>query len=196
MSTAYHIYRFVKPNKQELSNIDYFEPFDYFSVYDADGEQTNEYIRLFRLDDEDVVNIINSKFARSIVLPEKTIDYEKMYRGLGFDEKAISEKRVHLKSSDGYTVSYTDGNQIISTNYDDLQCYQITVPRECVAIKMECLWNSEDEYCYLDKKRVYEYIPALKEYRYAPINNSVLAKVEIPFLIFERYKGKCFIEKL
>ena len=176
MSTAYNIYRFVKPNKQELSNIDYFEPFDYFSVYDADGEQTNEYIRLFRLDDEAAAN--------------------KMYRGLGFDEKAISEKRVHLRSSDGYTVSYTDGNQIIITNYDDLQCYQITVPRECVAIKMECLWNSEDEYCYLDKKRVYEYIPALKEYRYAPINNSVLAKAEIPFLIFERYKGKCFIEKL
>jgi hypothetical protein len=78
-------------------------------------------------------------------LPEKTMDYEKMYRGLGFDEKAIPEKRVHLKSGNGYTVSYTDGNQIISTNYDDLQCYQITVPRECVAIKMEYLWNSEDK---------------------------------------------------
>ena len=145
MSTAYNIYRFAKPNKQELSNIDYFELFDYFSVYDADGEQTNEYIRLFRLDDEAAANIINSKFARSIVLPEITKDYEKMYRGLGFGENPISEKRVHLKSSDGYTVSYTDGNQMISTNYDDLQCYQITVPRECVAIKMECLWNSEDE---------------------------------------------------
>lgn len=76
-----------------MSNIDYFEPFDYFSVYDADGEQTNEYIRLFRLDDEDVVNIINSKFARSIVLPEKTIDYQKMYRGLDL------MKRQYLKKS-------------------------------------------------------------------------------------------------
>ncbi|MCI9597265.1 MAG: hypothetical protein HFE75_08225 [Firmicutes bacterium] len=47
MSTAYDIYRFAKPNKQELSNIDYFEPFDYLSVYDTDGEQINEYIRLF-----------------------------------------------------------------------------------------------------------------------------------------------------
>lgn len=61
-----------------MSNIDYFELFDYFSVYDADGEQTNEYIRLFRLDDEAAANIINSKFARSIVLPEIIKDYEKM----------------------------------------------------------------------------------------------------------------------
>ena len=46
------------------------------------------------------------------------------------------------------------------------------------------------------KKRVYEYIPALKEYRYAHINNSILAKAEIPFIIFESNKRKCFIEKL
>ena len=92
MSTAYNIYRFAKPNKQELSNIDYFEPYDCFAVYDADGEQTNEYIRLFRLDDEAAVNIINSKFAIGIVLPEKTMNYEKMYSisSFGFYSKFFS----------------------------------------------------------------------------------------------------------
>ena len=35
----------------------------------------------------------------------------------------------------------------------------------------------------------------LKDYRYVPVNNSMLAKAEIPFLIFEKNRGKCFIEK-
>lgn len=37
-------------------------------------------------------------------------------------------------------------------------------------------------------------IPGLQEYRFVPVSNNVLAKAEIPFLIFERNKGKCFIE--
>lgn len=63
---------------------------------------------------------------------------------------------------------------------------------ECVAIKMECLWNSKDVYSYIDKKRVWEYIPALQEYRFVSVSNNVLAKAEIPFLIFERNTGKKF----
>lgn len=35
--------------------------------------------------------------------------------------------------------------------YDDLNFYQKTVQTECMAVKMECLWNSDDVYCYLDK---------------------------------------------
>jgi hypothetical protein len=92
-------------------------------------------------------------------------------------------------------VEYTDGEHIISMKYDEYQNYQIIVQTECVAIKMECLWNSEDEYVYPDKSRVIKFIPELQEYSFVPISNSVLAKAEIPFLIFERYKGKCFIQK-
>jgi hypothetical protein len=195
MSTAYSIYRFAKPTKQEVSTIDYYEPFGLFPIYDADGEQSNENIKLFRCDDENAANIINSKFARRMVLPEKTTDYHKLYRELGFDEKAITEKRVHIKSSDGYNMEYTDGEHIISMKNDEYQNYQIIVQTECVAIKMECLWNSEDEYVYPDKSRVIKFIPELQEYSFVPISNSVLAKAEIPFLIFERYKGKCFIQK-
>ena len=42
--------------------------------------------------------------------------------------------------------------------------------------------NESAYYCY---KANYEYVP---------VNNSMLAKAEIPFLIFERNRGKCFIE--
>ena len=70
----------------------------------------------------------------------------------------------------------------------------MTVQTECIAVKMECLWNSDEVYFYIDKKRVWENIPALEEYRFVPVSNNILAKAEIPFLIFERNRGKCFIE--
>ncbi len=34
----------------------------------------------------------------------------------------------------------------------------------------------------------------IENYEYVPVNNSMLAKAEIPFLIFERNREKCFIE--
>lgn len=195
MSTSYSIYRFTKPTKQELSKIDYFEPYESFPVYAADGEQTNERIRLFRSTDEEVANIINSKFVRNLVLPEKVTDYEKLFGEMGFDKKAIAEEKIHIKASDGYTMEYTDGEQVKRIRYNDLHFYEMTVQMECIAVKMECLWNSDEVYYYIDKKRVLEYIPALQEHRFISVSNTVLAKAEIPFLIFERNKGKCFIEK-
>lgn len=194
MGTSYSIYRFAKPTKLELSGIDYFSEYDTFYLHDLDGEQTTGCIRLFRSTDKEIANIINSKFVHSLVLPEKVTDYEKLYREIGFDDKAISEKRVHIKSSNGYIMEYTDGEQIKQAYYDDLQLYELIVQTECIAVKMECLWDSDEVYSYIDKKRVWEYIPGLQEYRFVPVSNNVLAKAEIPFLIFERNRGKCFIE--
>ena len=193
MSTSYSIYRFAKPTKLELAKIDYFSECDSFPVYDADGDQTGEYIRLFRSIDEGVANIINSKFVRVLVLPEKVTDYERLFRAIGFDENAIVKNKIYIKT--GNTMEYTDGEQVKRIRYDDLRSYELTVQTECIAVKMECLWDSEDANCYLDKKRVFEYIPALQEYSYVPVSNNILAKAEIPFLIFERNKGKCFIRK-
>lgn len=194
MSTSYSIYRFAKPIKCELSGIDYFSEYDSFYLHDSDGEQATGYIRLFRSTDKEIANIINSKFVHPLVLPEKVTDYEKLYREMGFDEKTISEKRVHLKSSDGFNMEYTDGKLVKYVKYDELRFYQMIIQTECIAVKMECLWNSEDVYSCIDKKRVWKYIPVLQDYRFAPISNNILAKAEIPFLIFERNRGKCFIE--
>ena len=52
MSTSYSIYRFVKPTKREVSEIDYFSEYDSFYLHDSDGEQTTGYIRLFRITDK------------------------------------------------------------------------------------------------------------------------------------------------
>lgn len=162
MSTSYSIYCFAKPTKQELSKIEWFEPYASFSIYNAEGEQTDECIKLFRKDDEDIANILKCKFAKNITLPEKVTDYNALYKGLGFNEKAIAEKKIYMSWGNGYTFEYTDG---------------------------------EDALVYPDKARVLEFIPELGQYSYAPINNSILSKAEIPFLIFERNKGKCFIKK-
>ena len=177
MSTSYSIFRFAKPTKHELAGIDYFSEYDSFPIYDSNGEQTNECVRLCRSTDGETANLINSKFAQGIVLPQEVTDYEELFMEMGFNETEISEKRVHIKTSDGYTMEYTDGKQVKQIKYDDLNFYQRIIQTECMAVKMECLWNSDDVYCYLDKKRVLEYIPALQEYRFVPVSNSVLAKV-------------------
>lgn len=100
----------------------------------------------------------------------------------------------YFSEYDTFYLHDLDGEQIKQVRYDDLQFYELIVQTECIAIKMECLWNSDEVYSYIDKKCVWEYIPGLQEYRFVPVSNNVLAKAEIPFLIFERNKGKCFIE--
>lgn len=90
-------------------------------------------------------------------------------------------------------------NEIINmTNFMDFEAWKSREDElnvKCVAIKMESLWDSDEVFVYPDKKRVLKYIPEIDEYRYVPITNVILSKAEIPFLIFERNKGKCFIQK-
>ena len=142
MSTSYSIYRFAKPKKHELSSVEYFSEYDSFPIYTVDGEVTNERIRLFRNTDKEVANIINTRFALDCVLSEKVIDYKSLFRGMGFNEKVIEEQRVHIKTSDGYTVEYTDGVQIKQIPHDDLKFYQKNIQTECIAVKMELFFAS------------------------------------------------------
>ncbi|MDO4474924.1 MAG: hypothetical protein Q4B75_09790 [Eubacteriales bacterium] len=72
----------AKPKKHELAGIDYFSEYDSFPIYDANGEQANEHIRLFRSTDEE------------------------LFMERGFNKKAISEKLVQIKTSDGYTMEH------------------------------------------------------------------------------------------
>lgn len=63
------------------------------------------------------------------------------------------------------------------------------------SIIVKALWNSSENNLYgIDKKKAIKCIPDIENYEYVPVNNSMLAKAEIPFLIFERNRGKCFIE--
>ena len=114
-------------------------------------------------------------FVRKLELPEFVTDYDRLYEYIGFDKEAIKKKQVHIECSDGGDMDFTDGSKTKSVRIEALDKFKNKV--------------------YPYKKRVLKYIPGIDEYRYVPITNVILSKAEIPFLIFDRNKGKCFIQK-
>ena len=121
MSITFEIVKFKKPTKDDLSNLHMFNPYGSIPILDDDGDSTGWNIYMFRADDKDIQNIINSSYAVKMELSECITDYDSFFEDLWFTKEAV--------------------------------------------------WNE-----------------------YVPVNNSMLAKAEIPFLIFERNRGKCFIE--
>lgn len=196
MSTTFEIVKFQKLTKKELVVVDRFQPYDSYRIFDEDGDDTGYGIYLFRMDDKSVSNLVNSHFAIKMVLPELEVDYEKLYEDLGFDTEVIKNKSVRVIRSNARFMDISDGVNTKQIKRTILKDYEIMVQSSCIAIKMKTLWNSGENYIYgLDKEKIRKYIPDIKDYRYVPVNNSMLAKAEIPFLIFEKNRGKCFIER-
>ena len=192
MSTTYEIVKFAKPTKKELLAVDKFIAYDSFRIEDEDGYDAGWGIYLFRADDKSVSNLLNSRFAVKIVLPEMVTDYEKLYTDLGFDDEAIKNKDVHIVKSNNRDIS--DGINTEQINKSMLEDYKVAVQTNCIAIKMKTLWNSGENYIYnLNKEKVIKNIPGIDVYSYVPVNNSMLARAEMPFLIFQKNYGKCFI---
>lgn len=194
MSTTYEIVKFAKPTKKELLAADKFIAYDSFRIEDEDGYDAGWGIYLFRADDKSVSNLLNSRFAVKIVLPEMVTDYEKLYTDLGFDDEAIKNKDVHIVKSNNRNMDISDGINTEQINKSMLEDYKVAVQTNCIAIKMKTLWNSGENYIYnLNKEKVIKNIPGIDVYSYVPVNNSMLARAEMPFLIFQKNYGKCFI---
>ncbi len=70
--------------RKKLLAVDKFIAYDSFRIEDEDGYDAGWGIYLFRADDKSVSNLLNSRFAVKIVLPEMVTDYEKLYTDLGF----------------------------------------------------------------------------------------------------------------
>ena len=171
MSTTYEIVKFAKPTKKELLAVDKFIAYDSFRIEDEDGYDAGWGIYLFRADDKSVSNLLNSRFAVKIVLPEIVTNYEKLYMDI------------------------SDGVNTEQINMSILRDYKSEVQTSCIAIKIKSLWSSGDNYIYgLDKENIIKNMPGIDVYNYVPVKNSMLAKAEIPFLIFQKNYGKCFIE--
>lgn len=194
MSTTYEIVKFAKPTKKELLAVDKFIAYDSFRIEDEDGYDAGWGIYLFRADDKSVSNLLNSRFAVKIVLPEMVTDYEKLYTDLGFDDEAIKNKDVHIVKSNNRNMDISDGINTEQINKSMLEDYKVAVQTNCIAIKMKTLWNSGENYIYnLNKEKVIKNIPGIDVYSYVSVNNSMLARAEMPFLIFQKNYGKCFI---
>ena len=195
MSITFEIVKFKKPTKDDLSNLHMFNPYGSIPILDDDGDSTGWNIYMFRADDKGIQNIINSCYAVKMELQECITDYDSFFEDLGFPKEAVSNGDVRIiKSNSRYiTISYDDKSKDIEKSR--LEKYKVMVQTKCVVLKIKALWNSSENNLYgIDKKRAIKCMPDIENYEYVPVNNSMLAKAEIPFLIFERNKGKCFIE--
>ncbi len=195
MSITFEIVKFKKPTKDDLSKIHILNSYGSIPVLDDDGDSTGWNICMFRADDKRIQNIINSCYAVRLELPECITDYNSFYEDLGFSKEEVRDKAVRIiKSNSRYiTISYGDKSKEIERGR--LEKYKVIVQTKCVVLKVKSLWNSSENNLYgMDKKRVIKCIPNIEDYEYVPVNNSMLAKAEIPFLIFARNRGKCFIE--
>ncbi len=195
MSITFEIVKFKKPTKDDLSNLHMFNPYGSIPILDDDGDSTGWSIYMFRADDKGIQNIINSCYAVKMELPEYITDYDGFFEDLGFPKEAVRNGDVRIiKSNSRYiTISYGDKSKEMEKGR--LEKYKVTVQIKCVVLKIKALWNSSENNLYgIDKKKAIKCIPDIENYEYVPVNNSMLAKAEIPFLIFERNRGKCFIE--
>ena len=195
MSITFEIVKFKKPTKDDLSNLHMFNPYGSIPILDDDGDSTGWNIYMFRADDKGIQNIINSSYAVKMELPEYITDYDGFFEDLGFPKEVVRNGDVHIiKSNSRYiTISYGDKSKEIEKSR--LEKYKMMVQTKCVVLKIKALWNSSENNLYgIDKKKAIKCIPDIENYEYVPVNNSMLAKAEIPFLIFERNRGKCFIE--
>ena len=195
MSITFEIVKFKKPTKDDLSNLHMFNPYGSIPILDDDGDSTGWNIYMFRADDRGIQNIINSCYAVKMELPECITDYDSFFEDLGFPKEVVRNGDVRIiKSNSRYiTISYGDKSKEIEKSR--LEKYKVMVQTKCVVLKIKALWNSSENNLYgIDKKKAIKCIPDIENYEYVPVNNSMLAKAEIPFLIFERNRGKCFIE--
>ena len=195
MSITFEIVKFKKPTKDDLSNLHMFNPYGSIPILDYDGDSTGWNIYMFRDDDNGIQNIINSCYAVKMELPECITDYDSFFEDLGFPKEAVRNGDVRIiKSNSRYiTISYGDKSKEIEKGR--LEKYKVTIQTKCVVLKIKALWNSSENNLYgIDKKKAIKCIPDIENYEYVPVNNSMLAKAEIPFLIFERNRGKCFVE--
>jgi hypothetical protein len=193
MSITFEIVKFKKPTKEDLSNLHMLNPYGSIPILDDDGDSTGWNIYMFRADDKGIQNIINSSYAVKMELPECITDYDSFFEDLGFPKEVVRNGDVRIiKSNSRYiTISYGDKSKEKSR----LEKYKVMVQTKCVVLKIKALWNSSENNLYgIDKKKAIKCIPDIENYEYVPVNNSMLAKAEIPFLIFERNRGKCFIE--
>ena len=154
MSITFEIVKFKKPTKDDLSNLHMFNPYGSIPILDDDGDSTGWNIYMFRVDDKDIQNIINSSYAVKMELPECITDYDSFFEDLGFPKEAVRNGDVRIiKSNSRYiTISYGDKSKEIEKSR--LEKYKVMVQTKCVVLKIKALWNSSENNLYgIDKKK-------------------------------------------
>ena len=190
MGVTFEIVKLKKPTKSELFHLHVFDPYNSYPVSDEDGDRTGWNIYMFRADDESIKNIMNSRFTVRMELPELITDYDSFYADLGFSKEAIQNKDVRSIKLNARYMTVSDGTNTKEIETKKIKKYKVSIQTQCIILKIKTLWNSSENNLYgMDKRRAIKCIPNIEDYAYVPVNNSMLAKAEIPFLIFERNRG-------
>lgn len=199
MSVDIHIYKFEPLTAAELEKVKWFDISDDEQSL-GENHDWNEYnpysIMRFHLKDESIRKIPRDVFSEKVV-KLKQIDREKMYKYLGFSDESIRDNKVHFRWVNGRKICYADGEAERSIAVDEEKRFIEVIDFPCLLVKYKELFDADNTTEFFSvsdaRDRILKQNPGFQTYNYEIITNEMLAKAEIPFLVFERNKGKCFI---
>ena len=199
MSVDIHIYKFEKLSAAELEKVKYFNVSDDERLL-GDGHNWDEFnpysIMRFHLKDESIAKIPRDVFSEKMVKISQ-INREKMYKFLGFSDESIKSNKVHFRWMNGRKICYVDGEKEECISVDEEQRFMEVIEIPCLLVKFKELFDADDTtdfFCAKEARdRLIKLYAGFQTYNYEKVNNEMLAKAEIPFLVYERNRDKCFI---
>ena len=199
MSVDICIYKFEPLLAAELEKVKWFDISDDEKAL-AENHDWNEFntysIMRFHLKDESIRKMPRDVFSEKVV-KLKQINCERMYKYLGFSDESIKNNNVHLRWVYGRKVFYIDGELERSIAVDEEQRFIEVIDFPCLLVKAKKLFDADETVEFFSssdaRDRLLKQNPSFQTYNYEIITNEMLAKAEIPFLVYERNKGKCFI---
>lgn len=199
MSVDIHIYKFEPLTAEELEKVKWFEISDDEQAL-GENHNWNEYnpysIMRFHLKDESIRKIPRDVFSEKVV-KLKQINREKVYKYLGFSDESIKNNKVSFRWMNGRKICYADGEVERSIAVDEERRFIEVIDFPCLLVKCKELFDADNTTEFISTRdardRLMKQNPGFQTYNYEIITNEMLAKAEIPFLVYERNKGKCFI---
>lgn len=199
MSIDIHIYKFQKLSASEAEKVRWFNVLDDEQSLgeNHNSDEFNPYsIMRFHLKDESISKIPRELFTEKQV-KLRQINREKMFKFLGFSDESIKADKVKFRWMDGRRICYVDGENEERISIDEERSFMEVIEIPCLLVKYKELFDADDttEFFYAKeaRNRLLLQNPEFQTYNYEKVNNEMLAKAEIPCLIYERNKDNCFI---
>lgn len=194
MSVDISISKYRKPTKEELLNIRFREP---YYEKDRSMEEYYDYIVMTEPDTELAGYLQKMHAGVPIQVLDEVVDYDRYYKSIGFSADDIRNKRIRFQSLSGGISTYTNGEKEISVLDETYRAYLIHQKIDVIAAYAVTLLDSADCNPYFSTResadRLRQYYPQYADSSFIPVTNTMLARIEIPLLIFERNRGKCLM---
>ena len=186
------IRKLVKPTVEEINEIEILE--NYYVLQDEDDDG----YKLIAAPKGDFAfhNIANEDIFQEKILFQKVMNYPKLFSFAGFTEEEICQGISLSRYLYDYAVYVSKDGVRKEVSTSEIERFYDKVEVPSLITKCKVLYPP-DYYSGFDSKEFYKrirkLIPSFDSYCYFKVDNEMLSKVEVPFLIFDRNKGKCFI---